>query len=58
LIGSRIISDKNMPGEFHNGARHAVRGSAVLRKCANAAITPAYADAGSAGAAARRRALE
>jgi hypothetical protein len=43
-------SDKNMLGEFHNGARHCSARSVVLRKCANAAITPASADAGSAGA--------
>jgi len=30
-------SDKNMLGEFHNGARHCSARSAVLRKCANAA---------------------
>ena len=43
-------SDKNMLGEFHNGARHCSARSVVVRKCANAAITPASADAGSAGA--------
>ncbi len=48
-------SDKNMLGEFHNGARHCSARSAVLRKCANAAtrilaLTPPLADAASAAA--------